>query len=111
MAADRNEFGERLVNVRAIVMAWDDKYFGWQPLDGGGVTNVALYRRIRSSGEAGTNTDTEPGPGPSHAPLIATPSMPTYEYIIRGTRVEDKKVSLLRFLCVLFGVFIRSGSF
>lgn len=93
MATQNGEFGERLVSVRAIVMAWDDKYSGWQPLDGGGVSNIVLYQRLRSFGEVGTSTEAETEPGPSHAMLVSTPSSPAYEYTIRGERLEDRGVS------------------
>lgn len=91
--------GECLVTVHAQVMAWDDKFSGWIPFDGGGISAVSLYQRLVLPSPP-LPVEMEPiqaahpqGFEPGIATFEAAHSMVArYEYFIFGQRIDDKKV-------------------
>ncbi|KAL1518102.1 hypothetical protein ABEB36_001775 [Hypothenemus hampei] len=70
-------FGNYLVRVRAQVMSRDDSSGGWVPLGGGGLSDVSVRRRPRTS---------QQGAGP--------PDKPKHDYLIYGKRISDNSVVL-----------------
>uniref|UniRef100_A0A5S6R4Z0 Glutathione-dependent dehydroascorbate reductase n=1 Tax=Trichuris muris TaxID=70415 RepID=A0A5S6R4Z0_TRIMR len=90
--------GEILTSVRAQIMGWDEKYSGWFPMEGGGLSDICIKQRFYYN-----YLPEEPGPSSTEAPLAAYSRMSAsnlkYEYVIFGRRVEDGKV-LLQFVIV-----------
>ncbi|CDW54368.1 WH1 and Sprouty domain containing protein [Trichuris trichiura] len=89
--------GEILTSVRAQIMCWDEKYSGWFPMEGGGLSDICIKQRCYynySPEKSGPSTE---------APMVAYGRMSAsnlkYEYVMFGRRVEDGKV-LMQFVLV-----------
>jgi len=94
--------------VRAQVMTRDDSSGGWVPMDGGGLSNVSVRKRLlpiamsmtgcvnSSIGHGSSHCSSPTGPGPP-----PSPTMPPFhchsiqhEYLILGKRISDQTVVL-----------------
>lgn len=73
--------GNYLVRVRAQVMSRDDSSGGWVPLEGGGLSNVSVRKRL------GTGPATGQGP-----PDSTQTTKPKHDYLIYGKRISDNLV-------------------
>ncbi|KFD48264.1 hypothetical protein M513_10841, partial [Trichuris suis] len=89
--------GEILTSVRAQIMCWDEKYSGWFPMEGGGLSDICIKQRCYYN-----YSPEKPGPS-TETPMVAYGRMSAsnlkYEYVMFGRRVEDGKV-LLQFVVV-----------
>ena len=111
---------DSLVRVRAQVMTRDDSSGGWVPMDGGGLSNVSVRKRVlpvHSSNSASVvannnaanitasrrSSTSGPGPPPSPKSLVGniTTTIPVchcnniiqqHEYLILGKRISDQTV-------------------
>ena len=111
---------DSLVRVRAQVMTRDDSSGGWVPMDGGGLSNVSVRKRIlpmhhaaivaavspasnnNSNSSRNSSTSGGPGPPPPHSPVSSSAAViPVYhcnsliqqhEYLILGKRISDQTV-------------------
>ena len=110
---------DSLVRVRAQVMTRDDSSGGWVPMDGGGLSNVSVRKRIlpmhhaaivaavspasNNNSSSSRNSSTSGGPGPPpHSPVSSSAAViPVYhcnsliqqhEYLILGKRISDQTV-------------------
>lgn len=97
-----------LVRVRAQVMTRDDSSGGWVPMDGGGLSNVSVRKRmlpiamsvagcVNSAISHGSSHCSSPsGPGPPPSPTIPTSfhcHSIQHEYLILGKRISDQTVN------------------
>ena len=107
------------MRVRAQVMTRDDSSGGWVPMDGGGLSNVSVRKRIlpmhhaaivaavspasNNNSNSSRNSSTSGGPGPPpHSPVSSSAAViPVYhcnsliqqhEYLILGKRISDQTV-------------------
>ena len=95
------------MRVRAQVMTRDDSSGGWVPMDGGGLSNVSVRKRLlpiamsmtgcvnSSIGHGNSHCSSPTGPGPP-----PSPTMPPFhchsiqhEYLILGKRISDQTVN------------------
>ncbi len=105
------------MRVRAQVMTRDDSSGGWVPMDGGGLSNVSVRKRIlpihaaivaavgpasnNNTGSSRNSSTSGPGP-PPHSPASSSAAViPVYhcnsliqqhEYLILGKRISDQTV-------------------
>ena len=104
---------DSLVRVRAQVMTRDDSSGGWVPMDGGGLSNVSVRKRVLSSASVVANNNatniavssrgsSTSGPGPPPSPNGPSPTIPVchcnniiqqHEYLILGKRISDQTVT------------------
>ncbi|KRX46411.1 Mitogen-activated protein kinase-binding protein 1 [Trichinella murrelli] len=82
--------GETLTMVPAQIMGWDEKYCGWYPLEGGGLSELSIKQKLHYGYTERGSTEGDQCNG--YRPLSV--SGIRYEYWISGKRIEDKKVLL-----------------
>lgn len=109
-----NNRKDSLVRVRAQVMTRDDSSGGWVPMDGGGLSNVSVRKRIlpihaaivatvgSNNNSTSSRSSSTSGPGPPHSPTSSSAAViPVYhcnsliqqhEYLILGKRISDQTV-------------------
>ena len=97
-----------LVRVRAQVMTRDDSSGGWVPMDGGGLSNVSVRKRMlpiamsvagcvnSAIGHGSSHCSSPSGPGPPPSPTIPSSfhcHNIQHEYLILGKRISDQTVN------------------
>ncbi|XP_003380545.1 hypothetical protein Tsp_06703 [Trichinella spiralis] len=86
--------GETLTMVPAQIMGWDEKYCGWYPLEGGGLSELSIKQKLHYGYTERGSTEGDQCNG--YRPLSV--SGIRYEYWISGKRIEDKKHSWVALL-------------
>jgi hypothetical protein len=107
-----------VISVRAQVMHWDETYNGWMAHDGGGVSLVALYRRVTPIPLERQSVPDELRRQPHHEHVTRTRSSPVQAtettrstgvvlracYCIIGRRVLDDKVDHYEDCCLFISI-------
>ena len=103
------------MRVRAQVMTRDDSSGGWVPMDGGGLSNVSVRKRIlpvaaaaitmavnvsHPAAQHSSSGTSGPGPpvSPCTLPACQCNSIAQHEYLILGKRISDQTVIITLFL-------------